>query len=151
MDSLPSWLYTFQWLVESLMRFMLFFSTWRGSARGSVFGADTSQWLQKPLNVTTLTAVRGHSSNDEVREKVGKMRRTGGDANLLRKGAHKLMKHFLDDYPQVQLLLIGHSDISQFSLLRSHGSVLYWTSQRVCFFIFWLHRKKQLYIWKEVY
>lgn len=42
------------------------------------------------------------------------MRQTGGDANLLRKGAHKLMKHFLDDYPQVQLVVVGHSQISVF-------------------------------------
>lgn len=36
--------------------------------RRGLFTADKSLWLQKPLNVATLTAVQGHSSNDGVRE-----------------------------------------------------------------------------------
>ena len=88
--------------------FVLFSSIRQTDRNGSLFTADMSRWLQKPLNVATVTAVRGHSSNDGGKEKVGKMRRTGGDANLLRKGAQKLMKHFLDDYPQVHLVLGGH-------------------------------------------
>lgn len=112
-DAAPTWLcmQACQWLRNALILFLLFFSIQQRSMKGSLFTADMSQWLQKPLNVATLTAVQGHLSNDGVREKIGKMRQTGGDANLLRKWAHKLMKHFLDDYPQVQLVPFRHFSV----------------------------------------
>lgn len=107
--------------------------------KGSLFTADMSHWLQKPLNDTTLTAVQG-SSSDGVREKVGKMRRTGGDANLLRSPL-KLMKHFLDDYPQVQSLHIGHSDNSQFALLRSYFTPCCTKHKQWHIWVFYIQRK----------
>lgn len=46
--------------------------------KGSLFTEAMSRCSQEPLNAATLTAAQGHLSNDGVREKVGKMRRTGG-------------------------------------------------------------------------
>lgn len=128
--------------------FVLFFSIRQRDRNGSLFTADVSRWLQKPLNVATVTAVQGHSSNDGGKEKVGKMRRTGGDANLLRKGAQELMKHFLDDYPQVHLVLGGHR-----TSLRSppwevisclFSAALNFQKRRVC--TLWLYTKCQIEI-----
>lgn len=135
----PTWLY---------VHFVLFFSIRQRDRNGSLFTADVSRWLQKPLNVATVTAVQGHSSSDGGKEKVGKMRRTGGDANLLRKGAQELMKHFLDDYPQVHLVLGGRR-----TSLRSppwevisclFSAALNFQKRRVC--TLWLYTKCQIEI-----
>lgn len=81
------------------MLFVLFFSIRQRGMKGSLFIADMSRWLQKPLNVATLTAVRGHSSNDWVREKVGKMRRTGGGCKSAEEGSAQVDETFLGRLP----------------------------------------------------
>lgn len=64
-SSTYSWKHVFQWLSKILIMLVLLHD--RGAWRG-LFAADMSQWLQKPLNVTTLTAVQDHSSNYRVRK-----------------------------------------------------------------------------------
>lgn len=126
--------------------FVLFFSIRQRDRNGSLFTADVSRWLQKPLNVATVTAVQGHSSNDEGKEKVGKMRRTGGGCKSAEEGSAEVDETFPGRLPPGSSGPRWPSDVSPFSSLRScfvpFSAALNFQKRRVC--TLWLYMKCQI-------